>query len=274
VAETATLLADLAGEQVRTVAFVRSRRGAELVSVMAREDLARHGGASEKIAAYRAGYLREERRALEAALQSGKLTAIAATNALELGVDIAGLDAVLLAGYPGTRASLWQQAGRAGRSGQEALAVLIARDDPLDTYLVHHPEALFGKPVEATVFDPGNPYVLWGHLCAAASELPLREKDMEPLRPGHARTRGRAGQLGLAAQAGRRLVLDPPRTCGGPERSARDGRRADPDHRGGHRKTPRHGRRRLGGRARCTRERCTCTRARATSYGNWTWTPR
>jgi DEAD/DEAH box helicase domain-containing protein len=184
VAETATLLADLAGEKVRTVAFVRSRRGAELVSVMAREDLARSGGASEKIAAYRAGYLREERRALEAALQSGRLTAIAATNALELGVDIAGLDAVLLAGYPGTRASLWQQAGRAGRGGQEALAVLIARDDPLDTYLVHHPEALFGKPVEATVFDPGNPYVLWGHLCAAASELPLREKDMELFGPG------------------------------------------------------------------------------------------
>jgi DEAD/DEAH box helicase domain-containing protein len=179
VAETATLLADLAGERVRTVAFVRSRRGAELVSVMAREDLARSGGNGAQVAAYRAGYLREDRRALEAALQSGRLTAVAATNALELGVDIAGLDAVLLAGYPGTRASLWQQAGRAGRGGQQALAVLIARDDPLDTYLVHHPEALFGKPVEATVFDPENPYVLWGHLCAAASELPLREKDMD-----------------------------------------------------------------------------------------------
>ena len=201
VAETATLLADLAGEQVRTVAFVRSRRGAELVSVMAREDVARSGGASEKIAAYRAGYLREERRALEAALQSGRLTAIAATNALELGVDIAGLDAVLLAGYPGTRASLWQQAGRAGRGGQEALAVLIARDDPLDTYLVHHPEALFGKPVEATVFDPGNPYVLWGHLCAAASELPLREKDMDLFGPG---TRALVEELGSSGWLRRR----------------------------------------------------------------------
>jgi DEAD/DEAH box helicase domain-containing protein len=198
VAETATLLADLAGEQVRTVAFVRSRRGAELVSVMAREDLARSGLAGEKIAAYRAGYLREDRRALEAALQSGKLTAVAATNALELGVDIAGLDAVLLTGYPGTRASLWQQAGRAGRGGQDALAVLIARDDPLDTYLVHHPEALFGKPVEATVFDPANPYVLWGHLCAAAAELPLRSKDMELFGQGtHALVEelGKAGWL-------------------------------------------------------------------------------
>ena len=184
VAETATLLADLAGERVRTVAFVRSRRGAELVSVMAREELARSGGDGGQVAAYRAGYLREERRALEAALQSGRLTAVAATNALELGVDIAGLDAVLMAGYPGTRASLWQQAGRAGRSGQESLAMLIARDDPLDTYLVHHPEALFGKPVEATVFDPGNPYVLWSHLCAAAAELPLRDRDLDLFGPG------------------------------------------------------------------------------------------
>ena len=204
VAETAGLLADLAGERVRTVAFVRSRRGAELVSVMAREELGRSGGAPGQIAAYRAGYLREDRRKLEADLQSGRLTAVAATNALELGVDIAGLDAVLLTGYPGTRASLWQQAGRAGRSGQEALAVLVARDDPLDTYLVHHPEALFGKPVEATMFDPGNPYVLWSHLCAAAAELPLRDADLELFGPGAealATELGRSGWLRRRADA-------------------------------------------------------------------------
>lgn len=178
-AEAADLLTDLTVQGVRSVAFVRSRRGAELISVISQERLAEvDRSLARRVAAYRGGYLPEERRALEQALHSGELLGLAATNALELGIDISGLDAVVIAGYPGTRASLWQQAGRAGRSGQGALAVLVARDDPLDTFLVHHPEALFDQPVESTVLDPDNPYVLAPHLCAAAAELPLTDEDL------------------------------------------------------------------------------------------------
>ncbi|MFF5723105.1 DEAD/DEAH box helicase [[Kitasatospora] papulosa] len=179
IAETADLLTDLTVQGVRSVAFVRSRRGAELISVIAKERLAEvDRSLPGRVAAYRGGYLPEERRALERALHSGDLLGLAATTALELGIDVSGLDAVVIAGYPGTRASLWQQAGRAGRSGQGALAVLVARDDPLDTFLVHHPEALFDQPVESTVLDPDNPYVLAPHLCAAAAEIPLTEADI------------------------------------------------------------------------------------------------
>ncbi|MGW4421773.1 DEAD/DEAH box helicase [Streptosporangium sp. NPDC004631] len=189
-AESADLLADLVAADIRTLAFVRSRRAAESVALTTRarlQDLVADAGAPadlpDRVAAYRAGYLADDRRGLEKAFRSGDLLGLATTNALELGVDVTGLDAVLIAGWPGTRASLWQQAGRAGRAGQEALAVLIARDDPLDTYLVHHPEALFGRPVEAIVLDPGNPYVLGPHLCAAAAEIPLTQDDLEIFGP-------------------------------------------------------------------------------------------
>ena len=183
-AETAELLADLVADGVHTLAFVRSRRGAEAVALTARRFLAEAAPElTERIAAYRGGYFPEERRRLEAQLRSGELLGVATTNALELGVDVTGLDAVLLAGFPGTRASLWQQAGRAGRAGREALAVLVARDDPLDTYVVHHPQALLGRPIEATVLDQDNPYVLAPHLCAAAAELPLCPDDLELFGP-------------------------------------------------------------------------------------------
>ncbi|MFZ0323227.1 MAG: DEAD/DEAH box helicase [Actinomycetes bacterium] len=183
-AETADLLTDLVLEDARSIAFVQSRRGAEVVALLARHALQEiDSGLGRRVAAYRAGYLPEERRSVERAMQSGDLLGVAATSALELGVDVTGLDAVILAGWPGTRASLWQQAGRAGRAGQPALAVLVARDDPLDTYLVHHPQAIFGQPVEATVLDPDNPYVLGPHLAAAAAELPLTEEDLERFGP-------------------------------------------------------------------------------------------
>lgn len=175
-AELADLLTDLVVEGVRTLAFVRSRKGAEAVALGARRQLGEvDPRLADVVAAYRGGYLPEERRALERALRDGTLVGLAATNALELGIDVSGLDAVLLGGFPGTRAALWQQVGRAGRSAGDALGVLVARDDPLDTYLVNHPESLFSRPVEATVFDPDNPYVLGPHLCAAAAEIPLTE---------------------------------------------------------------------------------------------------
>jgi DEAD/DEAH box helicase domain-containing protein len=182
-AQTADLLARLVRQDVPTLAFIRSRRGAETVALAARRSLGMHETPEAKVAAYRSGYLPEDRRDLEAALSDGRLVGLASTTALELGVNITGLDAVLIAGWPGTWASLWQQAGRAGRSGRSAAAVLIARDDPLDTYLVRHPEILLRHPVEATVLDPGNPYVLAPHLCAAAAELALTEEDLDIFGP-------------------------------------------------------------------------------------------
>lgn len=179
IAETSDLLANLVSAQVRTIAFIKSRRGAETISSVTKNLLADvDASLPGRVAAYRSGYLPEERRALEKALRSGELLGISSTSALELGIDISGLDAVLVAGWPGTRASLFQQIGRAGRAGQDALAAFVASDDPLDTYLVHHPEAIFDVPVEATVFDPSNPYVLGPHLCAAAAELPLTLEDL------------------------------------------------------------------------------------------------
>jgi DEAD/DEAH box helicase domain-containing protein len=179
-AESGDLLADAVTRGVRTLAFVRSRRGAEVLATTSRRALDDAvPGLGRQVAAYRGGYLPEERRALEQALHDGDLLGLATTNALELGVDLSGLDAVVLCGYPGRLASMWQQAGRAGRAGQAALCVLVARDDPLDTYLVHHPRALFGTPVEATVLDPGNPYVLGPQLAAAAAESALTPADLE-----------------------------------------------------------------------------------------------
>jgi DEAD/DEAH box helicase domain-containing protein len=179
-ADAATLLADLVERGARTLAFVRSRRSAESVAEQARHVLRDRGRGdlARRVDSYRGGYLPEERRELERALSAGDLLGVATTNALELGIDIAGLDAVVLAGYPGTLASLWQQAGRAGRAQRESLVVFVARDDPLDHYLAHHPRAVFGRPVEATVTDPTNPYVLGPQLCCAAAELPLVPEDL------------------------------------------------------------------------------------------------
>lgn len=185
-AEAADIMAKLVLEGARTLTFVGSRRGAELTALGARRRVAQVDPAlAERVVSYRSGYLPQERRDLEAGLNDGSIVAAATTNALELGIDIAGLDAVVLAGFPGTRASFWQQAGRAGRREQHSVVVMVARDNPLDAYLVHHPEALFDSPVEATVIDPTNPHVLAPQLMHAAAEIPLTEKDLDEL-SGHA----------------------------------------------------------------------------------------
>ncbi len=177
--ETADLLADCIVEGRQSLAFVRSRRGAETTAALTRDLLVDvDPGLVDAVAAYRGGYLPEERRDLESRLRDGRLRALATTSALEMGIDVSGLDVVLTAGWPGTRASLWQQFGRAGRSGVEALGIFIARDDPLDTFVVHHPAAVIDASVEASVFDPTNPYVLGPHLCAAAAEIPLTADDL------------------------------------------------------------------------------------------------
>ncbi|MGW5240649.1 DEAD/DEAH box helicase [Monashia sp. NPDC004114] len=181
VTETGELLAGCVQHDVQTVAFARSRAAVEVVARIARERVP--ATSEDRVAAYRGGYLPEERRELERDLRSKRLLGLAATNALELGVDVTGLDAVILAGWPGTLSSLWQQAGRAGRSGDRSLAVLVAADDPLDTYVVHHPESVFGRGIEATVVDPDNPHVLAPHLAAAAAELPVTEDDFELFGP-------------------------------------------------------------------------------------------
>jgi DEAD/DEAH box helicase domain-containing protein len=153
-----------AGEQV--LAFVLSRRLAEEVAA-----------AAGNAVAYRGGYLATDRRVIERGLADGTIRGVAATNALELGVDIAGLDTVVMCGYPGSRAAFWQQAGRAGRRGADAEVLLIARPSPVDAYVLDHPAALFDQPVEATVLDPASPAVLGPQLAAAAQELPLRAGD-------------------------------------------------------------------------------------------------
>ncbi len=170
-AEGADVLAGLAAQGPQTLAFVRSRKAAEVVAAVTRERL----GDPAAVRAYRAGLRGEERRAVEAGLTDGTLRAVAATDALELGVDVGSLDAVVLLGWPGTVASLWQRAGRAGRRGREATVVFVADDDPLDHYLLAHPDELLGRPLEAATVDVTNPYVAAPHLRCAAAELPIED---------------------------------------------------------------------------------------------------
>ncbi len=178
--EAKELMVRLLKSRVQTIAFTRARVVAELLYRYVREELSRYGaGLGNSIRAYRGGYLPQERRLIEQQLFSGDLLGVVSTNALELGIDIGGLDVCLIVGFPGTIASTWQQAGRAGRGGDEALTVLLAHNTPIDQYLAAHPEYFFEQSAENAVIDPENPYVVVGHLRAAAHELPVQASEEE-----------------------------------------------------------------------------------------------
>ncbi len=179
--ETAMLLARFVDDGHQTLAFTRSRKGSELVAAHARGLLAESGAdrasASPAVATYRAGYLATERRELEARLTSGELGGVVATSALELGIDVGSLDAVVLNGFPGTLSSMRQQIGRAGRTTRRAAAVLVAGDDQLDQWYARHPKELLTRPAEAAVVNPDNPFVARAQISCAAHELPLSHAD-------------------------------------------------------------------------------------------------
>ena len=181
VIRSATDIASLIQEHgPQTLVFAGSRTNVELLTTYLRQlpgGRPRNSAAAEPVRGYRAGYLPKERRAIEAGLRSGDIRTVVGTNALELGIDIGGLDATVVAGYPGTLASLWQQAGRAGRRADSSLAVYIAGSGPLDQYVVNHPDYVFGAPVEAGLIDPDNPLIAAEHLKCAVFELPVEETE-------------------------------------------------------------------------------------------------
>lgn len=178
--EAANIMGSLVDRGVRSLCFTRTRRLSELVAGYVRNRLK---GSSPtcagQVKSYRAGYLPEERRKIERELFAGKLTGVVATSALELGVDIGDLEATVLAGYPGTVASTWQQAGRSGRRAARSLSFLIGLDNPLDQYLMNHPDFFFDRSSEHAIINCRNPYVLRAHLLCAAWELALTADDEE-----------------------------------------------------------------------------------------------
>ncbi len=182
-AEASALFADMARFGIRNITFTKARVTAELILKYARSALKRTDPTLlERVASYRAGYLAHHRREMEEALTQGRLIGVTSTNALELGVDVGGLDATVSVGFPGSIASLWQQVGRSGRRANarhhhESLAIMVGLDNPLDQHFMHHPEDLLDRPSEHALIDPGNLYVLQQHLVCAATERPLIPQD-------------------------------------------------------------------------------------------------
>lgn len=178
--EAKRLMAELVKSRIQTIAFARTRLSAEIIYRYCQEELAKvNSTLANSVKAYRGGYLPQERREIERGLATGELLGVSSTTALELGIDIGGLDAALIVGYPGTIASLWQQAGRAGRGDQQSLVVLIAQNSPIDQFLVKNTEYLFKQSPENAVVDPDNPMLGIAHLKCALYELPVSPEEME-----------------------------------------------------------------------------------------------
>lgn len=177
--------------RVKTIVFARSRARTELIASYVRQSLdgGPADGASDRagaVACYRGGYLPQERRRIERGLRGGSLLGVVSTNALELGVDIGGLDASVMAGFPGTIASCWQQAGRSGRAADVSLSILIASPSPIDQFVIRHPEYLFAASPESGRVDPDNVHILLDQLKCAVFELPFRDGEAETARAGEA----------------------------------------------------------------------------------------
>ncbi len=173
--QAAQLLSFLTNEGLQTICFTVSRAMAEQVALMASQLVP-----EKRILAYRAGYLPQERRCIEQELRQGSIHGVVATSALELGIDIGSLDAVILVGYPGSLVSTWQQAGRAGRGTNPSLITFMAFENPLDQYLLHHPDHFFDRQKEDLVLNVNNPHTQYGHLACAAAELPLADDEIDP----------------------------------------------------------------------------------------------
>ena len=175
--EARELANHLLAQDIQTIVFTRSRLGTELLLRYLRQDAAALGRDPQAIHGYRGGYLPSDRRRIEGQLRAGAARAVVATNALELGIDISGLEACLMVGYPGTIASTWQQAGRAGRGLEDSAAFLIASSAPLDQYIVSHPDYFFQQSPEQALINPDNLYLLVDHLKCAAYELPFGQDE-------------------------------------------------------------------------------------------------
>lgn len=167
------IAAELIRSGIQTIVFAPSRMRVEILLTYLRDSLRNKPGDPERVTGYRGGYLPNERRAIEKGLREGTVRGVVATNALELGIDIGGLGASVVTGYPGSLASLWQQFGRAGRSREAALAVLVASSNPLDQYVAAHPDFVFEGALERGLIDPDNLFVMASHLKCAAFELPF-----------------------------------------------------------------------------------------------------